>query len=837
MVKKINKPKAEKSSEPNDGEEEMTPVERWIEEIQLAKDANRPYWDLCDTIIKKYKDDSDFDSSQKPESKKERKYNVLWSITQTMQPLVYSHAPKPYVSRKHSDKDSIARDASLTLERTLAYELEGDELHMALKESRDDYILCSRGVIWPKYTPYMKLRKSDDKTYFKNQKDVPEGSDVLTDEQGRNYFHKTYEEKIFEEVDWEHVHYRDFLHGAAAKWRHVPWVARRVPMTRKELIKRFGEKVGKLPPLTIHNKRKGSDSTKTDGDEAKGMFAKAEVWEIWDKCEGQVIWLCPQHKDRFLDKQEDFLELDGFFPCPMPAYGTKTNESLIPTPDYKLWQDIAIELDEVTWRIKLLTESLRVVGVYDKSMGEIVGRLTKHTRENEMIAVDSWAMFAEKGGLKGAVEFLPVDQIAGVLEKMHGARQRLLAELYDITGVSDIVRGASDPRETAKAQQIKGQFANKRLSTRQEEMMRMAREALEIQSQIICNQYSPETIKMVSSAEQTILNPETQQFDERRFMQAIMLLKSNPLRRFRIKIDEKSLAMPDINDDQQQRMQFVQSISSYLTAATQMMMAAPASGPLLGEILLWAVRGFPLARSEEAGIENAMEKLLGTPMPQEQKEQPKPTGKSPEELQLEAQKLFQQSEIDKGRLELDTQKALFEKQLDQARLEFEKAFKQRELELKEQKQASDAQYQHEQLNAQREAQQTQAGLELGRLQTTAAIDMRKQEAESSLRREEIGFKGAVEREKLDQSALKDERDAQMSAQNQSASQAQFQEIMTGLAQIMQESQRGSSGVAQSLEKILATITKQQDTLNKTLTAPRRVVRDASGKVERMEIGA
>jgi hypothetical protein len=245
--------------------------------------------------------------------------------------------------------------------------------------------------------------------------------------------------------------------------------------------------------------------------------------------------------------------------------------------------------------------------------------------------------------------------VAAVLDKLYVARQRLTAELYDITGISDIVRGASDPRETAKAQQIKGQFANKRLSIRQDEMLRMARDALSIQAEIVCKHYSPDIIKVVSSAEQVVRNPVTKQFDEIRFMQCIMLLKDSMLRSFRVKIDEKSLAMPDIADEQQQRIQFVQSISSYLTAATTMITAAPAAGPLLGDILLWAVRGFPMARTEEAAIEASLKNMLGTPLPQEQ-EKPAQTGKSPEELQVENKKVDQKYEIDKGRLQLDARR-------------------------------------------------------------------------------------------------------------------------------------------------------------------------------------
>jgi len=693
-----------------DDTEHMTDVERWIEEIDVAKQANRQYWETVDKIVKKYKV-ADDDSTEKPKHREQRKYNVLWSIIQTMQPLVYAQPPQPHVNRKHNDRDPIARDASMVLQRSLSYELEGDELHDALCEARDDYLLGSRGVIWPKYKPYMQLRKSDDKKYVENGDDVPESAEVKEDEKGR-YYHPDYEEKVYEEVDWEHVHYRDFLHGAASKWRHVPWVARRVPMTRKELVKRFGD-LGKKVPLSIDCRKETKFSRGDESDAGKGIFAKGEVWEIWSKDDKKVYWLCPQYKKAFLDEQEDFLELDCFFPCPRPAYGTKTNESLIPQPDYIVWQDIALELDEVTHRIKLLTEALRVVGIYDKSLTNVVEGITKRANENDLIAVESYAMMQEKGGLKGAIEYFPIEQVAAVLDKMHNARQRLIAELYDITGISDIVRGASDPRETAKAQQIKGNFANKRLSSRQNEMLRMAREALEIQAQIICKHYSIDTIRMVSSAEQVLVNPMTQQPDPIRFGKAVMLLKNSPLRRFRVKINEKTLAMPDENDDREQRVQFVQGVSQLLGAATQMLETVPAAGPLLGEILLFAVRGFPMAKSTEASIEAALESLMGQPMPKPE-EGGQPAGErppTPEEMQLENGKL----QLERERMMMDAQ--FKEKEL--ALRERELAIKEKELLInaqirereqlnKEQKTQADAQIRAAQVEQQGRAQQVQA---------------------------------------------------------------------------------------------------------------------------------
>ena len=632
MAKSKTPPKSKAAQVPKDKAlatetgADMPPVRRWIKEIETAKKAQADWQKKADQIVKRYKDIRGAEDKDTG-----RKYNALWSLMQTLMPLTYATPPKPYVSRRYNDNDPVARDASGILQRALTYCVDADGVHDALDEANEDFNLVSRGVTWDRYSPLFALRETDDKTYIKDGVEPPDGAELKEDDEGT--FFTAFEEKIDEDLVSEHVLYSDFLHGTAAKWTQVPWVARRVPMTRARMMKRFKAK-GKFPPLTVDC----TDPTKKDvPDTDKGLFAKAEIWELWDKEARKVYWICPDYSDDFLDEQDDPLELVDFFPCPRPAYGTKTNDSLIPQPDYLLWQDIAIELDDVTQRLKLLTEALRVVGVYDRSASESLGRLLKQTSENDMVPVDSWAMFQEKGGLKGAVEFLPIEPIMVVIDKLSVRRASLVQELYEITGVSDIIRGASDPGETATAQTLKGNYANKRLGKRQDRMARMAREGLDIKAQIICKHYSDDKLREISSAEQFITNANNQ-FDVQRFNAAVALLRSGVTRCFRIKIDERSLAEGDIKDERDERIALLQSVSQFLGPALQMVQQWPESKRMMAELLMFGVRAFPLARSTEATMEAALDQLVQSqPQPQDNGKAA-PAGKSQGEVQAELMK-------------------------------------------------------------------------------------------------------------------------------------------------------------------------------------------------------
>ena len=93
-----------------------------------------------------------------------------------------------------------------------------------------------------------------------------------------------------------------------------------------------------------------------------------------------------------------------------------------------------------------------------------------------MVPVQSMASWSERGGFKGLVEWMPIDMVATTLKECIDTRKQILEDIYQITGMSDIIRGMSDPRETATAQQMKGNWGSLRVRDKQKELARFARE-------------------------------------------------------------------------------------------------------------------------------------------------------------------------------------------------------------------------------------------------------------------------------------------------------------------------------------------------------------------------
>ena len=96
-----------------------------------------------------------------------------------------------------------------------------------------------------------------------------------------------------------------------------------------------------------------------EGDEVPMLFATAEVFEIWDAPSKKVYWICRSYKDKVLDSKDDPLGLEQFFPCIKPILGTVTNDSMIPVPEYLQYEALAVELNNLTIRIDILTDALK----------------------------------------------------------------------------------------------------------------------------------------------------------------------------------------------------------------------------------------------------------------------------------------------------------------------------------------------------------------------------------------------------------------------------------------------------------------------------------------------
>ncbi|GAF99530.1 unnamed protein product, partial [marine sediment metagenome] len=206
----------------------------------------------------------------------------------------------------------------------------------------------------------------------------------------------TEEKKSDEDCVIDYVYWQDFIWSPCRVWGECRWVAFRAYMTKDAAKKRFPDHYTKLEYKKNSNRR----NERTEGLNADAWL-RAEVWEIWDKESNRVVWWS-KNVETLMDKKEDPLQLEGFWPCPKPFVTNVTTSKFVPKSDYSMVQDQYSEIDMITTRLNILQEAVKVVGVYDKE-AEGVQRMFQESFQNDLIPVDNWALFAERGGIRGQI--------------------------------------------------------------------------------------------------------------------------------------------------------------------------------------------------------------------------------------------------------------------------------------------------------------------------------------------------------------------------------------------------------------------------------------------------
>lgn len=662
---------------------------RWKAEIDFAqKDDKYVAWlHRCQKIVQRYRDER-----PNPQDTAKRRMNILWSNVQTLMPAIYGKMPKPIVERRFMDRDPAARLASTILERVCSFQMEVGYYNASVQKSVLDYLLPGMGQVWVRYEPQFEASEEageNEQVEAEVGAEDPNRSAEDIAEEGDG---SIYEKLAYERVCVDYVFYRDFLWGPARNWQEVPWVGRRSWLTHSEIAEKFyDDDLQKAKRVTLDYTPDKLKDTTSEEDKSVSYFKKAEIWEIWNKADRTVYFIAPNTPDVVLKEEKNpVLALENFWPCPEPLFTTLTNDSLIPVPDYVEYQDQAQEVDDLTNRIAKITDAVRANGVYNASYPAIQ-RLLQEGTDNKLIPVDDWAAFSEKGGMQGAMALVPMKEIMEVLLRLYEARAQVKTDLYEVTGISDIVRGQASGggAKTATEQRIKGQFANLRLQDRQSAVANFCRSTLKIMAEIISEMFSPESLLQMSGVQQMQQDavqkavakvkppqmppdvpPEQQQQlqaqmqqqfqmiqqqagqqaqaeQDAQFAKALEILRSDKLRGFRVDIETDSTILADAEADRQSAIELFTATSQGILSIAPIAQAAPELVEPMGDILLNAYRKFRVGRSMESSLEDALIKV--TERLQESAANPQP---NPDQIKAQAEMQKQEAETKRQEQEL-----------------------------------------------------------------------------------------------------------------------------------------------------------------------------------------
>ena len=512
--------------------------DEWLVKIKTSEKTYSEYYDLIAEIRKYYRNE-----------RLKNKQNIFWSTIETLKPFLYFKQPQPFIIRSNKKADKVECVACRILEKALAWDIKQFDFDSVIKYARNDFLLSGMGILWEQYQSSFKFY----------------GEVMLKDK---------------EQVTTQYVNPVSFLTDVEKVdvWEDVEWIARKCFMNVDEIYYNFDEKLADY--FWQHNFTDKSIS----------------VYEIWDKKTRKIYYLSPEYPHDFLRVNEDTLHLSGFFPCPKPIMSTLSNDGIVPVPDYVEIKSLLDELDGVNSRMRLTMQALKVSGCYDSSFPELANILDKDVT---LIALNDFDKLKDAGGINGIIDFAPIEQYVNTLQVLAERRKVLIDSIYEVTGVSDIMRGSSNAQETATAVIKKTNFGTLRNQDRQNDMQRFLKDLLRIKAEIICEQFSPDTLAMFV-AEEYGQNPEL-------VKQSVELLKTKKLRGMAIELETDGSFDNDKNEEK--ILNVISRINEMVNQSFGVVSQQPALLPLYRKMIEAAVATLDNARQFENILEEVFDKI------------------------------------------------------------------------------------------------------------------------------------------------------------------------------------------------------------------------------------
>lgn len=433
-------------------ENEAKSSTRVLAAIRKASDTFRDYQDTCRRIDDIYSRNNSYDSDWL-----DADYDLFWASMEILKPAIYAHAPVPAVAPMFSDRRPLYNTTAELLERVASSGFDRANIDQAMLSLRDDLAFTNRGVLWVTYE---------------------------SDKDGGG-----------QRVCVDHIDRTDFLHEPSRSWADVGWVARRAWLTQGQARKRFLKTSGDAYKRAKYEiRREDKDNGGDDGSK------KAGFWEVWHKADNKVYWV-DEGVDVLLDEGKPHLTLKDFFPCPRPAYGTLRRRSLVPVPDYVRYAAHLSKISTLTSRIYLLLDKIKLKGLVPAGgdIGDAIQAALTSDDDEIIIPVPGAALV--QGGQSGFVTWMPLAEIAAAIQGLIEARAKLFEDFYQLSGISDIMRGATEAEETLGAQQLKSQYGSVRVRDKIDELQRVARDVARIVAEIAADKFSKETLLDMSMME------------------------------------------------------------------------------------------------------------------------------------------------------------------------------------------------------------------------------------------------------------------------------------------------------------------------------------------------
>jgi len=616
-------------------------VSRWVEAVRAAKSLEKNWREeeACKAV----------EAFRGEKASASRDFNLYHSNIEILAPAIFNSVPVPDVRRRFADSDPAGKFAADIIERALSMSMDSYDFDQRVKLGVYDMAITGRGVMRVRYEPEMAMDESL-------------GVEAVK-----------YQTAPCEYVSWDR-----FTVGPAITWDDVPWIEFDHYLSKDQVEKLAGEEMARKLPYNYT--AAGKDGEKSTSENIPDAFKRVYLMEIWDKRDRKVIFVCPDWCDEVVREAEDPLKLEEFFPVPRPMYAVAPVGKLCPVSPITIYRGLLEELNEVTRRISRLVKQLRPRGGYlgtgldMKPMAE--------ADDGELVPLQGSEMTLAAGavGIDKAITWFPMEPTVLALRELLAQRDAIKQTIYEVTGIADIMRGASDAGETASAQKLKAQFGSVRVRAMQMEVARFVRDLLRLKANIMAKLFEPAVlmemtgIKLLPQAQKQQLmqmaqaNPEqAQQIAQQQpelvemvkgpsMEEVFGLLRSDKMRAYRIDIETDSTIRGDLMRNQEQMASFLQGTGQYLAAIGPMVKEGAIPKEAAVELYAAFARQFQLGKSAEDALDNLAKSASQPQADPAAAEAAKGQAEADAKMQVEGAKLQAQQQLEAAKLEMEQMK-------------------------------------------------------------------------------------------------------------------------------------------------------------------------------------
>lgn len=625
---------------------DLTDAQNWLTRISTREKAlRRGFWDQAEKCARLYNAEADPDS--------ENPFNILYANTEVLAPSLYSATPRPDVRMRDSTQPNIVAQAAQTF----------------------------------------LVNIIDDQVPNEEDFDTSMGSAVLSAlVQGAGGVRVRYTPEKLCPIMFDSYPHDGLIWSAARKWAKVTWIAFPLKMTKEDFFATFNVSDADRGKLRVEE---SSESETRDDDKKPGVC----VYELWDRRSKKVTFLCDSWETKIVKPSvDDPLQLAGFFPTPGPLTMVMKSEKLCPVPLYSYYANQAKELNRVTVRLNKVLAALRVNGAYHGLLGKTLETILSDTADNKFVPADESMLLQQGGGFDKLIWMMPVDRLIGVAQQLYVARQQIKQVIYELTGISDIIRGSTVASETATAQDLKNKWGTIRLRKMQREVSLYVRDLLRLSVDLGAGLLDEQQFKALSFVQAPVAAEKQAAMQKMQQLQATMpppqpgvpppppppemqklqqvlsqpsvadiqqQLKDDRGRIYLIDIETSSTIDVDASADRQEVGEFMNALAQMLSGLGPLVQAGGPTGFEAAKALLLAVTSrFKLGQQ-------VAEKLKALQAPPPPPQEQGPAGPSPEEqaaTRAEAEYKMAELKLKQEGLALEREAMLAKHQLEMEKL-------------------------------------------------------------------------------------------------------------------------------------------------------------------------